>query len=496
MMLRLANCPKIDLLQVFRATLFLTCVTAILHHMGYLDALDVVALRILPQNNFEKPAEERTAPYETLVLGITQDLFESEFGGHVPINRDRFADLISEVKKGYPHASVIAIDYDLSPAPLAAFPQNSTSTVNRIAQLEAEQQDRFDVFLQSTPIIDNSSGPKLVFITPLPFSGDAAMQKAKCEWIRKMMNVGIRFGDHSLLNHNFLAAVVKYTHDEIDSNTCGDHPKLQKRFAAAVNETFTSNSLHEGEDKKSAIENDYPPMLINFGQGQNAIYLCPLWSWSDLTKDCKDRLNKLRSLSENVKQIFIGAIYGEEDRFRTPIGDRYGVELHAFAAYTQRHPVNESPRFGFIVDILIGFSIGLVFDFLWGWVVLHEANRRWFLRFLCVSAVFIVLGTALYFALKVTPKMLQWGTWMNPVIIILGLLVHSYSGIIEELGHGAANNHGVHTSTMGRPSLFARLVGWPPPAALNQEPLFQFSKRVLFYWGIVSWGLYAAFFAH
>ena len=79
---------------MLRSVLFLTCFTAILHHEKLLDSVDVLALKFLPENAFEQKPRQDNASFRTLVLGITPDLFENEFGGHTPINRDGFRKLI------------------------------------------------------------------------------------------------------------------------------------------------------------------------------------------------------------------------------------------------------------------------------------------------------------------------------------------------------------------------------------------------------------------
>ena len=139
------QCDQLALM--LRSVLFLTCVTAILHHAKLLDSVDVLALKFLPENAFEQKPRQDNASFRTLVLGITPDLFEQEFGGHTPISRSRFQKLIKEVLDAYPKARVLATDYDFSPGATRPCKDGAEDSVCKIVELEIKDQKSFEKFI-------------------------------------------------------------------------------------------------------------------------------------------------------------------------------------------------------------------------------------------------------------------------------------------------------------------------------------------------------------
>jgi hypothetical protein len=466
---------------MLRSVVFLTCLTAILDHAKLLDWVDVLALNFLPAKEFEqKPLPDR-ASFRTLVLGITPDLFEQEFAGHTPINRDRFRNLIEEVAAAYPKARVLAIDYDFSPSGAQPCPFDKESSLCKIAELEAQQQKGFEEFLQAK-FGGTQSLPQLqlVLITPLPFPEEHI--QAKQAWLDRMGQAGVRFGDHALLYHNWLATVVKHRYVRPRSGDClGKAEPNEMPFAAAVNEARRCAGL--GPNAK--VDEEEEVRLLNFAEARAAVFLCPLWQWEDIGDGCRGRLQSSNSDPDAVDTIFIGSLYGEEDKFRTPLGDQYGVDLHAFSAYSLIDPLDEPKIWSVVLDILIGMASAIVFQILWSSAM--RSDHESFQRFGFIFCVFVVLACAAWSLVWVTP---QWGLWMNPLTIMVGLFIDSYAGAIERVGKHKPSADATTQATMSQ-----NFFGWPPPINLARERVFQFCKKVLFYWGVVLAGLYYMFVA-
>lgn len=473
-----------QLALMLRSVLFLTCFTAILHHEKLLDSVDVLALKFLPENAFEQKPRQDNASFRTLVLGITPDLFEQEFGGHTPINRDRFRKLIQDVLVAYPKARVLAVDYDFSPSGAQPCAFNAESSVCEIAKLEAQQQKSFEEFLR-TEFGDKQEPHRvqLVLITPLPFPEEHA--QAKRAWLDSMSQAGVHFGDHALLYHNWLATVVKHRHVKPLTDPCAWKVDVEIPFAAVVNEARRCAGLAA---KPEAEERD-TVQLLNFAEARNAIFLCPLWQWSDIGSGCRRRLQVSNSDPDAIDTIFIGSSYGEEDKFRTPLGDQYGVDLHAFSTYSQTDPLDELKYLSFAIDIVIGLLSAIVFQILWASVKQSKPQSMW--RFVFILMVFVVLIFAAWVLARITPNMLKNGIWMNPMIILVGLFIDSYAGAIEGVG-GDEPNSDANAKPSSRKT-FQAFIGWPPPPDLADERVFQFLKKVLIYWGVVLYGLYFTF---
>ena len=246
----------------------------------------------------------------------------------------------------YPKARVLAVDYDFSPSGAQPCALNSESSVCEIAKLEAQQQKSFEEFLR-TEFGDKQEPHRvqLVLITPLPFPEEHA--QAKRAWMDSMGQAGVRFGDHALLYHNWLATVVKHRHVKPLADPCARNRDVEMPFAVVVNETGRCARLAVKPDAK---EHD-PVELINFAEARNSVFLCPLWEWSDIKDGCQNRLQSANSDPDAIDTIFIGSLYGEEDKFRTPLGDQYGVELHAFGAYSQIDPLDELKYWSFAIPL-------------------------------------------------------------------------------------------------------------------------------------------------
>ena len=109
--------------------------------------------------------------------------------------------------------------------------------------------------------------------------------------------------------------------------------------------------------------------------------------------------------------------------------------------------------------------------------------------------VFAVLILVAWMVMRITPCMLKRGTWMNPLMILLVLFIDSYKSYadaIERVG-GDEPNSDANAKPWSRETFQAAFIGWPPPADVACERGFQFLKKVLIYWGVVSFGLYFTF---
>jgi hypothetical protein len=480
-----------QLALMLRSTLFLTCLTAILNQARLLDWVDVLALKFLPEKAFEQKQRQDGAAYRTLVLGITPDLFEGAFGGHTPIDRGGFRRLVEDLLGAYPGIKVIAIDYDFSPGASLPCGERAAPSVCAVAEQYDEQQRAFDRWLsEELPVQLKARGASLVLIRPLPHPEDLAPMKQA--WQERMRQAGVHFGDHLLLYHNWLSTVVKHRMPS-DADACGaltgdgsdasggesGGESVERPLATVVNEARRRAGLPPEftAGKGCSVE------LINFAEGRNDVFMCPLWEWSDIADGCKRRLQSANSAPDAIDTVFIGSAYGEEDKFRSPLGDQYGVELHAFGAYSQRDPL-EQPRFAsFAFDLGVGMISALLFQTLWGGA--GRSGRRSFQRFVFIVLVFGVLIGAAWLVVWMTPAMLKLGLWMNPLMIFVGLFIDSYAGVVEGIGQ--------EEEQAGPMPALTALSGWEAHAGSAFARAFLFVKKVLFYWLTVLAGLYFTF---
>jgi hypothetical protein len=470
---------------MLRATLFLTCLTAILNHARLLDWVDVLALKFLPEKAFEQQPPQHPANLRTLVLGITPDLFEQSFGGHTPINRDRFRQLIEAVLAAYPNVRVLAVDYDLAPGAGKPCDLNSEDSVCDIAELELQQQQRLQEFLNErfAPTAEGSRANcrvQLVLITPLKEKDDYS--EVEQTWLKQDQAGCVRFGEHFLANHNWLETVVKHRTVGSPGDACAGEDDSAMPLALVVNRARRCAGVIKTLGPAPSGE----VAIINFAKAREAIFLCALWDGRDIGGRCHEWLRTIKADPAAIDTVFIGSSYGEEDKFRTPLGDQFGVELHAFGAYSQLHPLRDPKALSFAIDIAVGILSAIVFQSLWGGAQRYAAESAQ--RFFFIVAVFAVLLLAAWGALRLMPGMLKYGFWMNPLMIFVGLFVDSYAGAIERVHRPKHDDkESAQASMIDAVRIFT---GWPAVADPNHQRIFRFCKKLVIYWVVVASALY------
>jgi CHASE2 domain-containing sensor protein len=491
--------------SLLRSALFLTCLTAILNQYRLLDWVDVLALKFIPEGTFEHKAPQDSAKVDTMVVGITQDLFEHQFGGHTPINRDRFEALISRLLAAYPSVRVLAIDYDLSPNIGDPCRRDAQSSACKIAQSEQAQQEQFERYLAETFSAGAQPGAQaagasarnlgacrvqLVMITPL--KERAQHGNVEQNWLARRQSGCVRFGDHALLSHNWLETVVKHAAAEATPQPCVAKDESQQTFAAVVNRARACAGV---SSNMSAADGD-PVKLISFAKAGNATYFCLLWQLDDISSGCERRLQSVGVKASAIKTVFIGSAYGEEDKFRTPLGDQYGVQLHAFSAYSHLNPIDEMQKIAFLIDICIGLASAFIFQLLWESAAHYSlASVR---RFVLITLVFLVLIAVAWGAIRLLPWMLKLGLWMNPLMVVVGIFIDSYAGAIERVKAQQRTSEQAPAAPPGtglKLTPMQALIGWPPETEAVPERALHFFREVLLQWSVVAMGLFFAFFA-
>jgi CHASE2 domain-containing sensor protein len=136
------------------------------------------------------------------------------------------------------------------------------------------------------------------------------------------------------------------------------------------------------------------------------------------------------SLAENV--VFFGAAYGTEgDLFLTPIGEVYGVELHAATFESRQDPTRVPGQ----------SSVDLVLDLAFGWVFGFVSWCCWAQYFKAVgdegaarqlAGLWVLLLVTSYVLLVIaslggaTALLARFGIWLSPVPIAVGMFVDGF----------------------------------------------------------------------
>ena len=140
----------------------------------------------------------------------------------------------------------------------------------------------------------------------------------------------------------------------------------------------------------------------------------------------------------DFKAVFFGAAFGEGDTFVTPLGELYGVEIHAAAFLSLLDPLSTNNHLSeFVADIVFGFLFGFLIAICWEHYfklrLSDDSDQR-----LSAPVWLVALGVAVIimaFVLTFVSLLLlaRFGIWTSPIPMAVGMLVESFvSGSVAE----------------------------------------------------------------
>ncbi|NJO13095.1 MAG: hypothetical protein HC872_06100 [Gammaproteobacteria bacterium] len=132
--------------------------------------------------------------------------------------------------------------------------------------------------------------------------------------------------------------------------------------------------------------------------------------------------------------IFFGAGYGAGDVFLTPLGELYGVEVHA-AAYLS-DGLSHNRLIDFVLDLFIAFSFGFVIASFWGKYFAHRFSYDAYVRQSApLSIILLILTVAamvVAFVIASLFMLVYFGIWLSPIPLAIGMIIDSFvSGSVE-----------------------------------------------------------------
>lgn len=138
-----------------------------------------------------------------------------------------------------------------------------------------------------------------------------------------------------------------------------------------------------------------------------------------------------RGDTDGWQAVFFGAGFGDADLFVTPLGDLYGVEIHAAGFLSFIAPLHEGLHvFELVIDVAFGFIFGMVIAGFWS-AYYHRRLSESPARRLTAPMMLIFLGlsvagvtVALLFVSY--SLLLNFGLWASPVSMAVGMLIESF----------------------------------------------------------------------
>lgn len=463
------------------ASLFMTCLSYLGHGLfAPFNAISYVALANVSQLATPPAApvpKATTAPF--VVVGISASRYTREYRGLSPLPRCQLRDDLRALYAAKPRS--LAIDFDLSPTILA----QTLADGGESAGCEAE----------ITQLLADNSEITTV-ITPFPVEGQEFSQQ-KHQWMLKLCAKHLTFAE-PFLNRgwggvtydwlpspyalgNIVARRVQESrsdHGDAAENICSKLKELGTESPASVGNGYLSGDW----DSPQWLEHAPHPSLLNFAA---LSHLVELRNWESAAPPPEGLAGK---------HVFLGAKYGVDDRFPTPVGERYGVDLHAAASASLLQPIADlSDLVGLFVDFLIGLAFAKIVHFFWNGhfeavsgrqcpAVSRNANRAlapiWLLAFVVVYGGLICLAAAVSFSL-----LTYIGLWLAPVPIAIGMFIDGFlTGSVEHASERLAEEGHEHSPGVAEEeSLLSRSIVWS----------ILLSRTVIF-WTVVGVGVFQA----
>lgn len=364
-----------------------------------------------------------------VIIEISAKDYENYFDATSPLNRESLGDSIRKLTELTPKA--IAIDIDISPG------KSWSSTADALDQAIDKAHER---------------GITIFLITPIVEAEDKDRRAVQQEWLIKRCEEGVIFGFPEGESEN--GVVLRYRKDypslgmvvqSWKAQNKDNHPKGLPYNWICDELKDTKDISHLGHLRELAwIEAKRTgPVPIDLRLKDDVL---------EFNKLIKEPGSAQATINKSV--VFLGGSYDAKDMFRTALGERAGVEIHAAISRTQSENVVHP------IAYVIELGLGLVL----GWL-LHIIIRSYFHsrsiydrsvldgrifggQMACTFSLYLApfglsLG-AFYFAMEQSGRLLASGTWLNPAPMIVGVVIDSL--VAQTTQYGESDHDGGNTA--------------------------------------------------
>ena len=164
---------------------------------------------------------------------------------------------------------------------------------------------------------------------------------------------------------------------------------------------------------------------------------------SDLSKRLEAKLSadqpsNAADSPADFKAVFFGAAFGEGDTFVTPLGELYGVEIHAAAFLSLLDPLSTNNHlWELVADIVFGFLFGFLIAFFWEKYfkrrLSQDSDERLLAPFWLLGLGVAVIIMAIVLTFVSLLLLASFGVWLSPIPMAVGMLVESFvSGSVAQ----------------------------------------------------------------
>jgi hypothetical protein len=292
-------------------------------------------------------ASQRSAKSDVLILSVTDEAFMNFFEGQSPLRQDKVVELLGAVAHSAKRAEKLVVDIDLAPHGKPA------------------QQEVLDQFLAASP------GRWVLAAADGSTEEDTERRAA---WRKKLCDSGVAFASASLATHF-------------------GQVNLRQQYSESLGFIATSGK-HQCVDPRAdthLVAQPVSPLTLRDG---------PMIPFNG-------NIEELKQLIESVDPawVVIGGTWGKDDKFLTPFGDRFGVQVHAAnlsGIVEKLHRANPT-----IVVLVSWFFVGVLETLVIGLNSFFNKKGQaplpdmgghfFFLNRVRPISILVVVGVALYF---------------------------------------------------------------------------------------------------
>ena len=397
------------------AAIFVASLFAVLDHsVGWLDAINGHGF-VAIGNAAGMPSVRGDAGVKAVVVEIDQTAAETRYLDRSPLDRCQLlADLeavYAAMKERGP--DLLVIDLDLSPARWLLTDEGRKTR-------EAGCQNDLHRTIKDAA----NSEPKIRTVLMAPIEAvDPVLLMEQKAWRSEMEARAVTFG-HALLPVKYGLVIKQYCHPD--------------SLAGAA---YTLAAMRN--DKTPANTRCTEPEYIDPRKYLSGVITVPVSAPPGAARTLQERLEDHLVAdpaggATDVEAVFFGAAFGQVDTFVTPLGELYGVEIHAAGFLSFLDPVKPvTHRTELLIDIFYGFFFGFLIAHYWSkYFALRlspDSDDRLKAPFWLVRLGFIVAVATVVLTFGSWWLLARHGLWLSPIPMALGMLIESFvSGSVAQ----------------------------------------------------------------
>ena len=444
------------LMREFLAALLVASTVSIISYFGLNRDLEIDALNLvgawLSINKLPEFEEGSGKTGNSQVVMINNRAYEAVFNQSSPLDREKLKAIISDIlfegrppsKPPYDESThpfyqfegkppkVLAIDLDLSPGPndapthpLYQLLRESTQTQIVLIFPQAVYTRRA-IDVKSKWVLEMCKEQHIHFASPyIPSSGGSVL----------------RYWSATSAFANQVKAAFEKASEKVSENKKGreggdlcllGEDNLKIRLNALLKDLGIEQKEKEPEEKEPE-EKEPEEKLLNF-KFPSAIYLQKLDLQAGPEKGEASSLSLKNNIALKDQVVFLGGSYGTSDRYETPVGEFFGVYLHAASYFSLLNDVSWLPKKAipfveYLAAIFLSMFLGLTFFKLYAFLAGKTFAVAMFTHLLMhpvLIMIFLFVSALILY---------HCNLWLDSALLVIGTEI--YSKIIDIDGPNA-----------------------------------------------------------